>query len=101
MEFDAQPDSSGRMGFVDVRFGAGKSSLDFSGGLAAVLTESSERSAAARRIATTVMGPRATEADESVDVAGRPASTRARLSNLSPPSGPAVLGRDDLLRHWQ
>lgn len=100
MAFDAQPDSSGPLGFVDVRFGAAKSSLDFSGGLAGVLTESSERSEAARRIATTVMGPRPAEDEASADFAARLATAAALPSKLAP-SGPGVLGRDDLRGHWQ
>src|SRR5204863_1613022 len=50
-------DDADRLRLVDVRLVAGQGRVDLSGGLAGVLTDSGERSAAARWIASTVTGP--------------------------------------------
>jgi hypothetical protein len=102
MEFDARnTDSTARLRLVDVRLRAGESSLHFGGGLAGVLTATSDRSAAAHQIVTTVMGPRSADAAGSVDVNGRVVSVHSLPPMPLPPSAPAVLDRDDLSAHWQ
>jgi hypothetical protein len=86
---------------VDVRLGAGESSLHFGGGLAGVYTAGSDRSAAAHQIVATVIGPRPADAAGSVDINGRVISVHSLPPLPLPPSAPAVLDRHDLSAHWQ
>ncbi|MDQ1510714.1 MAG: hypothetical protein QOG50_2558 [Actinomycetota bacterium] len=102
MEFDApNTDSTARLRLVDVCLRAGESNLHFGGGLAGVLTATSDRSAAAHQIVTTVMGPRPADTAGSVDVNGRIVSVHSLHPVSLPPSAPAVLDRNDLSAHWQ
>lgn len=93
-----QPDDSTRLRLVEVRAGAG--ALHVGGGFAAVLTAPAARSAVARRIATTVVGPRPADLDGTVEIAGRLVSARSLPSPLLPPSAPSLVGRETIRVHW-
>lgn len=101
-ELDARnTDSSARLRLVDVRLRAGETSLHFGGGLAGVLTATSDRSSAAHQIVATVMGPRPADAGGNVDINGRVVSVHSLPPLPLPPSAPAVLDREDLSAQWQ
>ena len=100
MEFDsANSDSTARLRLVDVRLGAGETSLHFGGGLAGVYTASSDRQR--RRASDRGHGHRSVrpaDAAGSVDINGRVISVHSLPPLPLPPSAPAVLDRDDLER---
>jgi len=93
-----QPDDSTRLRLVEVRAAGGV--LHVGGGFAAVLTAPAARSAVARRIATTVVGPRPADLDGTVEIAGRLVSARSLPSPLLPPSAPSLVGRELIRSHW-
>src|SRR5437016_3209469 len=94
-----QPDRTTRLRLVELRTQGG--TLRLGGGLAVVLADSNARSAAARWIASTVVGPRPPDADATIEIAGRFVSAHRLPSPLLPPSSPAVLGRGVLTAHWR
>lgn len=89
-----QADLSTRLRLVEVQTPGG--ALPLGGGFACVLASPSARSAAARWIATTVVGPRPSGADGTIEIAGRFVSARSLPSPLLPPSAPSVLGQEAL-----
>lgn len=93
-----QPDDSTRLRLVEVRAAGG--ALHVGGGFAAVLTAPAARSAVARRIATSVVGPRPADLDGTVEIAGRLVSARSLPSPLLPPSAPSLVGRETIRSHW-
>ncbi len=94
------PDIPGRLRVVDLRIGSERRQLHFGGGFACVLAGTDARSAAARWIATTIVGPPPAVAD------GRPLDEDEepvwRLqSPLLPLRAPAVLDRNLLQTIWR
>lgn len=94
-----QADISTRLRLVEVQTPGG--ALPLGGGFACVLASPSARSAAARWIATTVVGPRPSGADGTIEIAGRFVSARSLPSPLLPPSAPSVLGQEALRAQWR
>jgi len=94
-----QADLSTRLRLVEVQTPGG--ALPLGGGFACVLASPSARSAAARWIATTVVGPRPSGADGTIEIAGRFVSARSLPSPLLPPSAPSVLGQEALRAQWR
>src|SRR4051812_44843762 len=92
------PDKPGRLRVVDLRIGSERRQLHFGGGFACVIADPESRSAAARWIATTIVGPPPTASE------GSPADAEPvwRLqSPLLPLRAPAVLDRDLLQTLWR
>ena len=102
MEPDIRPpDTSTRLRLVDLRVNAERGNVHLGGRLAGVMTGPHNRSAAARRIAATIAGPRPSDADGSVDLAGDVVSVRSLPDPLLPRGAPIVITRELVRECWQ
>jgi hypothetical protein len=93
------PDTPGRLRIVDLRIGSERQQLHFGGGFACVLAGTDARSAAARWIATTIVGPPPATFDDRIDPGEEPVW---RLqAPLLPLRAPAVIDRALLQTIWR
>ena len=94
------PDALGRLRVFDLGIGSERR-LHLGGGFACVLAGTRERSAAARWIATTIVGSRSTASDDAIDIASEAMSMPRPQSPLLPLRAPAVLDFDVLRTLWR
>jgi hypothetical protein len=94
------PDTRGRLRVVDLRIGSQRRQLHFGGGFACVLADISARSAAARWIARTIVGPPPREGSEGSATETEEPQWHLQ-SPLLPLLAPAVLDRDLLRTLWR
>jgi hypothetical protein len=93
------PDTPGRLRVVDLRIGSERRQLHLGGGFACVVAAAGTRSAAARWIATTIVGPAPTGSGSKSPTETSP---EWRLqAPLLPLRAPAVLDRDVLQTLWR
>ena len=99
MDSEARHPDTPRLRVVDLRIGSERRQLHFGGGFACVLARTDARSAAARWIATSIVGPPPAGSEGSETDAEEPVW---RLqSPLLPLRAPAVLDRDLLQTLWR
>lgn len=97
------PDTPGRLRVVDLRIGSERRQLHLGGGFACVVATTGARSAAARWIATTIVGPPPTGSGSKspTEAAGEEAPAWRLQAPLLPLRAPAVLDRDVLQTLWR
>jgi len=93
------PADTPRLRLVDLRVD-GEHLLHFGGGFSGVLAGNGTRSAAARAIACTIVGPRPAGASGAIDVAGSLVSVWSLPSPLLPHDAPVVIDPDLVRSLW-
>jgi hypothetical protein len=86
---------------IDINVDAARGHIHFGPHLSGVLAPRSERSAAARHIATTVAGPRPDDAGGRVELDGRACSVWALPAEVLPPGVPPVVDHEIVLEQWR
>jgi len=101
MNPDTRPlDHRTRLRVVDLRVSPGRE-LHLGGRLAGILTESRDRSAAASWVSSTIVGPRAAEADGSIDVDGTVVPLHTLPSPMLAAGQPRVVDQGLLWTLWR
>jgi hypothetical protein len=101
MEIDSrQPVGASRLRLVDVQIDGDRGHLKFGRHLSGVLTDTRNRSVAARWIAETVVGPRPADSGGRIEVDGNVVSLRSLPSPLLPRSAPIVVDADLIRAEW-
>ena len=95
----ARPDGSTRLRLVDLATSSG--TFPLGGGLACVLTPTSERSRIATEIAAAVIGPRSTDVNGTMEIAGRYVALQSLPSPLLGPSAAPTVDRALLEDVWR
>ncbi len=95
----ARPDGSTRLRLVDLATSSG--TFPLGGGLACILTPTSERSRIASEIAAAVIGPRSTDVNGTMEIAGRYVALQSLPSPLLGPSAAPTVGRALLEEVWR
>ena len=96
------PDTHGRLRVVDLRIGSERRQLHFGGGFACVIAAPDARSAAARWIASTIVGPPSTGSGSNRPTESADEEPSWRLqAPLLPLRVPAVVDRDLLQTLWR
>jgi hypothetical protein len=94
------PDHPTRWRAVDLRVSPGRE-LHLGGQLAGILTETRDRAAAANWVSSTIVGPRAAEADGSIDIDGTVVSLQTLPSPMLAPGQPRVVDQGLLWTQWR
>src|SRR4051794_37242334 len=94
----ARPDGSTRLRLVDLATSSG--TFPLGGGLACILTPTSERARIAGEIAAAVIGPRTTDVNGTMEIAGRYVALQSLPSPLLAPSAPRTIDRRMLEEVW-